>query len=131
MAFEVFDKRKSALGKVPSATLQRKGILSLNASAHRLIDFAESVELLFDPENQVIALRPSEASHAYAFRIANKTTGQVIVSLTAFTEYYEVDTSVSRRFTPRKEGDMLCLDLHDGTAIVGNRSKKGTVKGGK
>lgn len=127
MAFEVFDKRKSALGKTPSATLQKKGILSVNASAHRLINFAKSVELLFDAEEQVIALRPSEEAHAYAFREANKTTGQVIVSLTAFTEYYQIDTSVSRRLSPQLEGDMLCMDLKDGTAITGNRTKKSTL----
>lgn len=124
MAFEVFDKRKSSLKKTPSATLQKRGLLSLNGSAHQLIDAATSVELLYDSEARIIALRPSEASHAYEFRIANKKTGQVIVSLTAFTEHYEIDTSESRRLTPRKEGDMLCLDLDEGVSIVGNRAKE-------
>lgn len=124
MAFEVFDKRKSSLKKTPSATLQKRGILSLNGSAHQLIDTASSVELLYDSEAQVIALRPSDAPHAYEFREANKTTGQVIVSLTAFTEHYGIDTSQSRRFTPRKEGNMLCLDLDKGSTIVGNRAKE-------
>lgn len=123
MAFEIFDKRKSALGKAPSATLQRKGILSLNAPAHQLINSADSVELLYDREERVIALKPSNAAHAYAFRAANKRTGQVVVSLTAFTEYYDIDTSKSQRLAPRKEGDMLLLDLDEGVPIVGNRSK--------
>lgn len=128
MAFEVFDKRKSALGKAPSATLQRKGILSLNAPAHQLINSSDSVELLYDREKRVIALRPSEEAHAYAFRVANERTGQVVVSLTAFTEFYEIDTSKSQRLTPRKEGDMLLLDLNEGIPIVGNRSKAAATK---
>lgn len=128
MAFEVFDKRKSALGKAPSATLQRKGILSLNAPAHQLINSSDSVELLYDREKRVIALRPSEEAHAYAFRVANERTGQVVVSLTAFTEFYEIDTSKSQRLTPRKEDDMLLLDLNEGVPIVGNRSKTAVTK---
>lgn len=124
MAFEVFDKRKSSLKKTPSATLQKRGILSLNASGHELINSASSVELLYDSKEKIIALRPSDAPHAYEFRQANKKTGQVIVSLTAFTEYYDIDTSQSQRFIPRKEGEMLCLDLDQGSTIVGNRAKE-------
>lgn len=128
MAFEVFDKRKSALGKAPSATLQRKGLLSLNAPAHQLINSAESVELLYDREKRIIALKPSTEAHAYAFRVANKNTGQVVVSLTAFTEHYGIDTSTSQKLNPRKEGDMLLLDLDEGVTIVGNRSKQTATK---
>ncbi|AHW65721.1 Hypothetical protein CGLY_16740 (plasmid) [Corynebacterium glyciniphilum AJ 3170] len=128
MAFEVFDKRKSALGKAPSATLQKKGLLSLNSSAHRMLNFAGSVELLFDPESQVIALKPSDEAHAYAFRTASKNTGQVVVSLTAFTEYYGIDTTVSKRIIPRLEGELLCLDLNEGVPIVGNRGKAAAQK---
>lgn len=128
MAFEVFDKRKSALGKAPSATLQRKGILSLNGPAHQLINSSDSVELLYDREKRIIALRPSEEAHAYAFRVANERTGQVVVSLTAFTEFYEIDTGQSQRLAPRKEGDMLLLDLNEGVPIVGNRSKAAATK---
>lgn len=123
MAFEVFDKRKSALGNSPTATLQKKGILSLNASAHALIDSVDSVELLYDSDKKVIALRPSTERHAYAFRKANLNTGQVIVSLTAFTEFYNIDTSVSLRLSPEKDGDMLLLDLKSAVPIRGNRSK--------
>ena len=123
MAFEVFDKRKSALGNSPTATLQKKGILSLNASAHALIDSVDSVELLYDSDKKVIALRPSTEKHAYAFRKANLNTGQVSVSLTAFTEFYNIDTSVSLRLNPEKDGDMLLLDLKSAVPIRGNRSK--------
>ncbi|MCG7449327.1 hypothetical protein MHK12_06675 [Corynebacterium kefirresidentii] len=123
MAFEVFDKRKSALGHAPSATLQKKGILSLNASAHALIDSADSVELLYDSDEKIIALRPSSEFHAYAFRVANKNTGQVIVSLTAFTEFYNIDTDVSRRLKPVADDGMLLLDLKTAVPIRGNRSK--------
>lgn len=124
MGFEVFDKRKSALGQAPTATLQKRGLLSLNASAHRLIGSPESVELLYDRDRRIIALRPSKESHAYAFRTANKATGQVIVSLTAFTEFYDIETDISYRLSPKADDGMLLLDLKTAVPIVGGRSKK-------
>lgn len=121
MGFEVFDKRKSALGQAPSATLQKRGLLSLNASAHRLIGSPKSVELLYDRDMQIIALRPSTDAHAYAFRTVNQSTGQVIVSLTAFAEYYGIETEVSRRLEPKAEDGMLKMGLKTAVPITRNR----------
>lgn len=123
MAFEVFDKRKSSLNKAPTVTLQKKGILSLNGAAHALIGQSKSVELLYDSDRKVVALRPSSEPHAYAFRATANATGTVLMSLTAFTEYYGIDTSVSRRFKPYMEDGLLCIDLAgESTKIIGNRS---------
>ncbi|NKT46167.1 hypothetical protein GS908_01210 [Rhodococcus hoagii] len=70
------------------------------------------MELLFDKENDVIALRPSTEAHAYAFRPqSSRDTGQVVMSATAFTQYFDIDTSVSRRFQPYEKDGMLCIDL--------------------
>ena len=124
MGFEVFDKRKSALGQAPSATLQKRGLLSLNASAHRLIGSVESVELLYDRDRRIIALRPSTEAHAYAFRTVNKSTGQVVVSLTAFTEVYDIETDVSYRLEPRAEDGMLLLDLNGAVPMPRRSNKK-------
>jgi hypothetical protein len=125
MGFEVFDKRNAPLAKSPSVTIQRRGIFSINKAAHKLINEAETVELLFDRENQVIGLRPAEVSpHAYAIRKSARESGQAILSATAFTQYYEIDTSVSRRWEPRLNEGVLCIDLRGhSTEVRGNRSK--------
>ena len=68
MGFEVFDKRMAPLAKAPSVTIQKRGIFSINRAAHKLIEEPETVELLFDKENKVIALRPSKEPHAYSIR---------------------------------------------------------------
>jgi hypothetical protein len=117
MAFEVFDKRKSALGNAPRATLQKKGILSLNASAHRLLDDVESVEILYDPEKRIVALKPSTESYAYAFREVNPETGQVLLSLTAFTRYYKIPTDRRYIITPHMEEGMLMLPLPEAITV--------------
>lgn len=130
MPFEVFDKRNAPLAKSPSVTIQKRGIFSINRAAHSLIGEPETVELLFDKENQTIGLRPSGTSpHAYAVRSqggsSKRGSGQVILSATAFTQYYGIDTTVSRRWEPYEEGGVLCIDLKGRSAEVrGNRAKR-------
>ncbi|WP_308799545.1 hypothetical protein [Agromyces silvae] len=126
MPFEVFDKRMAPLAKAPSVTIQKRGIFSINRTAHKLINDAETIELLYDKEAQIIALRPSNEPHAYAIRPQSaRDTGQMILSATAFTQYYDIDTSVSRRYKPYEQDGMLCIDLAGPSAEVrGNRAKQ-------
>ena len=127
MPFEVFDKRMTPLAKAPSVTIQKRGVISLNKAAHDLIDNAETVELLFDRDRQVMAVRATDDSspHAYAVRSASKRgPGQAVVSATAFTAHYGIDTTATRRWKPFVEDGMLCVDLTtEGTVITGNRTK--------
>lgn len=126
MAFEVFDKRMAPLSQVPSVTIQKRGIVSMNQAAHKLIEEAATVELLFDREASIVALRPSDESHAYKFRQQSRSgTGQVVLSATAFTQHYDIDTTVSRRYKPYVLDGMLCIDLNGpSTTVSGNRAKR-------
>ena len=127
MPFEVFDKRMTPLAKAPSVTIQKRGVISLNKAAHDLIDNAQTVELLYDRDRQVMAVRGTDDSspHAYAVRSASKRgPGQAVVSATAFTAHYGIDTTDTRRWKPFVEDGMLCVDLsQEGTVITGNRTK--------
>ena len=127
MPFEVFDKRMTPLAKAPSVTLQKRGVISLNKAAHDLVGNAETVELLYDRDRKVMALRAADDSspHAYAVRNGSKRgPGQAIVSATAFTQHYGIDTTATRRWKPFMEEGMLCVDLsEEGTVITGNRTK--------
>jgi hypothetical protein len=127
MPFEVFDKRMTPLAKAPSVTIQKRGVISLNKAAHDLIGNAQTVELLYDRDRNVIALRATDDSslHAYAVRNGSKHgQGQAIVSATAFTAHYDIDTTTTRRWKPFLEDGMLCVDLTtEGTVITGNRTK--------
>ena len=110
-----------------SVTIQKRGIFSINKAAHKLIGEPATVELLFDKDNQIVALRESDQPHAYAIRPQSqrRDTGQVILSATAFTQFYEIDTSISRRYKPYERDGMLCIDLKGPSVeVVGNRSKR-------
>ena len=130
MPFEVFDKRMTPLAKAPAVTIQKRGVISLNKAAHELIDSPDTVELLFDADRQVMALRPADdtSPHAYGVRAGSKKgPGQAMVSATAFTQHYGIDTTATRRWRPFVEDGMLCIDLtQTSTIIEGNRAKNRT-----
>ena len=130
MPFEVFDKRMTPLAKAPAVTIQKRGVISLNGAAHELIGSPDTVELLFDPDRQVMALRPADdtSPHAYGVRAGSKKgPGQAMVSATAFTQHYGIDTTATRRWRPFVEDGMLCIDLtQTSTIIEGNRAKNRT-----
>jgi hypothetical protein len=127
LPFEVFEKRMAPLGKAPSVTIQKRGLFSINRAAHALLAEPETVELLYDREARIVGLRPVDPAvpHAYIMRpqSSNRDTGPLIVAGTAFTQYYNIDTTVSRRWVPELRDGILCIDL-DGPSveIVGNRS---------
>jgi hypothetical protein len=129
MGFEVFEKRMAPLGKVPSVTIQKRGLFSLNRAAHALIEEATTVELLYDREERIIGLRPvaEDAAHAYVLRPQSsaKDTGPLLLAGTAFTTFYRIDTTVSRRWTPTVKEGVLCIDLKEsGVEIIGNRRSR-------
>lgn len=124
MGFEVFDKRQAPMRGAPSVTVQKRGIVSINGPAHNFIKAERVVELLFDRDRRVMALRPAEPSaNTYELRKPSKS-GQTLVSATAFMDAYDIDTSVSRRYEPFEENGMLCIDFNGSfTEVRGNRSK--------
>lgn len=129
MPFEVFDKRMTPLAKAPSVTIQRKGIISINRAAYSLLGSPKAVELLYDKERRIVGLRAADDSvpHAYEVRAQSsaKATGPLIVAGTAFTNFYGIDTTTSKRWTPYMEENVLCINLTSkGVEIVGNRSNK-------
>jgi hypothetical protein len=85
------------------------------------------MELLYNSDAQVIALHAADefSPHAYAVPNGSKRgPGQAIVSATAFTQHYGIDTTATRQWKPFVEDDMLCVDLTEtGTVITGNRIK--------
>lgn len=107
MAFEVFNRKSARMGKSqPFITIQRRGNFSMNASAIRMIaegsgDLEIDIELLFDPENQIVGFRRSQnAVNAYSIR-KQPNSESYLVAGKAFTEHYGIDTETARRFQAR------------------------------
>ncbi|WP_422114642.1 hypothetical protein [Brachybacterium sp. UNK5269] len=128
MGFELFDKRQAPMRGTPSVTVQKRGIISISGAAHAFIDRAMVVELMFDRERKVMALRPAEPSaQSYELRKPSPS-GQTLLSATAFTQAYNIDTTVSRRFEPFVEDGMLCIAVEGPSTIVrSNRTKNNST----
>lgn len=127
MGFEVFQKTSAPLAKVPSVTLQKSGLLSMNRAAMALIGTPQQVELLWDADRRVIGLRATTAENPNAYparpQNAKADKGPILVAAATFTQYYKIQTDESRRWVPFQEGDILCIDLTEpGQAVTSNRS---------
>ena len=129
MPFEVFQKGSAPIPTVPSLTIQKRGLLSLNRAALKLMGDPVAVELLWDADRQVIGLRPValESPNAYPVRpqSAGSDRGPVLVAGNLFTRFIGIDTSEARRWVPSLEGDILCVDISSpGQRVTSNRSRR-------
>lgn len=126
MAFEVYQKGSAPVATVPSVTIQKRGLISLNRAAHAMIGSPNAVELLWDPDRRVVGIRPADENNpnAYPARPQNTKSGKgpVLVAGTLFTQYIGLDTSQAMRWAPTEEDGVLCVDLSQpGHKATGNR----------
>lgn len=127
MGFEVFQKTSAPLAKVPSVTLQKTGVLSLNRAAMALIDTPTYVELLWDADRKVMGLRAAAEANPNAYparpQNAKADKGPILVAAGTFAQYYKIELEASRRWTPFVEEGVLCIDMSQpGQLVSSNRS---------
>jgi hypothetical protein len=113
MPFETFTRQRKS-DRQPYVTMQKKGVISLNKAAFDALDQPDSVELLYDSESRLVALRKVDSSveHAYQVRAPVENHATWLVSGAAFVSYYEIDNSESIRRPARIEQDLLVIDLN-------------------
>lgn len=127
--FETFTKRMSSTGKKPFVTIQKRGLLSINKAAYTAMGEPAAVELLFNPKERVIAVRPvaEEVNHAYPVRPLGgggaSDASSYLIGATAFTQYYEIPTEVSIRREVEIRDKVLFLDLKTEGVPVGLRRR--------
>ena len=134
MAFKVFEKGSAPVATIPSVTLQKRGLISLNRAAFNLIGAPEAVELLWDEERRVIGLRaaPIDRPNAYPARpqSSKSVRGPVLIGGSLFTRFIGLDTSEAHRWAPTVEDEILCIDLKTpGQPVHSNRTKAARQEG--
>lgn len=133
MAFKIFEKGSSPASSIPSVTIQKKGLFSLNEAAAKLLGEPEAIQFLWDEDERLIALKAvhPEAANAHPTRrqaspksAKDVNKGPIIVTGTAFTKFINLDTSQAHRWMPRLEDDLLIIDLKvDGQLVISNRTR--------
>lgn len=124
MAFETFKRQRAPVTGDPSLTIQKRGTLSLNVPAYLALESPEAVELLYDRNAHLMALRKVDpgTDSAYVVRPLGKGNSTWLISGKAFTTYYGIEIGVARRWTGYVEDEMLIFDLtKPGIEVTGNR----------
>lgn len=125
MPWESFDKRAVPMTKRPQVTIQSKGILSCNGSCFEALGRPPAVELLFDREEQLIGIRPSDPESAIAYPMRPVGGGNTfLIAGTAFLNYYKVPFGSPVRYDANMVDGVLTIDLKQpGRDATSNRTR--------
>jgi hypothetical protein len=111
----------------PAVTIQKSSSeLHANDAAMQLIGRPEWVQILYDPQNNAIGLRPTEATDPLAsVRRRDKRRPRThIFAGRSFTLFHGIDTSVTRRYPAKEVEGLLVVDLNAGVSTTGGQSTK-------
>ena len=123
--WERFTKRGMPVAGQPFVTIQRKGLISLNRTAHDMLGKPEAVELLYDRDEKIIGLRRVDPSETFAYPVRTQASSNFLIAGTAFTSYYGIDVSVARRYRAAMMDDVLAVDLkQEPTEVTGPRARE-------
>ncbi len=110
--FEVFTKRSRPISTQATVSIQKKGNFALNQVAYEMLGQPEAVELLFKRTERIMGLRAvtKDMRHGYPVRKQQNSQSYLLAGR-AFTQYYNIDVGVTRRYDARMEGDVLVVDV--------------------
>ena len=133
MAFKVFEKGSAPTPTVPTVTIQKRGLFSLNDAAYKMLDEPEYIAFLHDDEERLIALKPTTPTDLNGYPVrrqtpaakSGKSTGPVLIAGSMFTRFIGMDTSQARRWTPELRDGMLLIDPKtEGALVISNRNRR-------
>jgi hypothetical protein len=118
--------------QTPAITIQKRAAISFNTAAFEALGKPRAVELLYDREEQLIAIKPASASspNGYVVRGVGKSGATHVVSGKAFLNYYGIPFDAARRWTAELQDDMLVIDLKGPGADVTGHSSRAHRGGG-
>jgi hypothetical protein len=112
MPFEVFSKRSAGKMRQPTITVQKRGTLSVNASAAAFLAGGEipdeevPLELLFDRERNILGMRRAQTEHVSVYMLRKQAkSDSFLIAGKAFTAYYGIPTGEARRYVAKDFGE--------------------------
>lgn len=122
--FERFTGTHAPSDKISSFTIQKRGIFSLNRAAFDLLKRPQAVQLYFNTDEQAIGITPSDPKAPDAITIRKqKGSASYNIAGMAFCKWYDIDTSVARRYEATLEEGNLYVDLKQPAKVVTSASK--------
>jgi hypothetical protein len=118
--FIEFDREDShSVPDEPMFSLQKRGLISMNMAAFVALGEPAAVALLYDPEENIIAMRKVPRNYQNGYPVRKQGTSRsYLVAGTGFTSYHKIKTDVTRRYVGRNYGDqVLGFPVDEGIAI--------------
>ena len=104
---------KQAPRKTDKVSLLKSGYIRIPANTYEELGRPETIEYLFNREEQLLAIRPAQdTSNGYKVNQQSKT-GQAQIYATSVCREYEIILSKSTRHKPRIENGMLIIDVSE------------------
>lgn len=100
-------ERRTTRSSVMSAGISRSKKLTLSKAAVDAIG-VEHVELLYNEEDDKMALRPSKPDSPNAYKIMK---GSNQVTLVAFISYHDLERAVNKRYMVKEEDGLFVIEL--------------------
>jgi hypothetical protein len=124
--WEKFDREQVAFIGDPTVTIQKGGVISINGAAYRALREPRFVELYYERSKRLVGIANADpdSKAAYKVRPLKNSASTWLISGTSFMKYYDIDTSIGRRWLGQIDpSGMLVFDLREPAATVtGNRS---------
>lgn len=125
--FEVFTQKRAGAAEGPTLTIQRRGGISMNQIAFEQLGGPRFVELLFDPAEQVIGIRPVDGSEPHHYQLqpqGSKYRTSYSLSGNAFLNHYKLSFDESIRRDAVLDDGVLTVSLRDPGVIVTARRRE-------
>ncbi len=117
--FETFDRVHSRIVKTPLVTLQTRGYMSLNLAAYEALKSPKAVELLFNRVERIIGIKKVDPSIVHAVFVRKQANSpSYMISAKSFTNLYDIDTAVAKRYKAEMQNGILLVDLKQPSAIA-------------
>lgn len=128
-----YDRQRPAPNDQPTLTIQKTGIGTINNAAAEFLNRPDTIDLGYDPEARVIAIRAATPDSPNAIRVrqqGNSSTREF--GIRSFLRFFGIEHEGSRRYqaSPARDGDMLLVDLKEaGVDVSLKRRKKSREEG--
>lgn len=108
--------------RVPTATIQRRGLISFSPAGYELLGSPDAVTFLYDQGEQLIGFRKAARRESNAHALRSIGNGQHVVSAGTFCRFIGIDMTVSRRYPLAVVDGVPCVDLGEpGAPVTSNR----------
>ena len=112
MPFQVYKRRSRPTDTEPVMAIQKGGSMSFNASAfelirqHRLDDDETWAELMYDSDEDVVAVRAVEPHKGNSYPIRKQQlANSYIMTSRGFLNFHKIDAEKVRHYRAREFGD--------------------------